>query len=213
MCPKKLGTIGLTFLGRLGKMCSCRGNDRSLFESYLPCRVGSFQKGFFMEKLRKRVLELLDYNPDTGIFTRRVSRGSQLAGSVAGTKHVNGYICIQIDGKIYLAHRLAWLLSHGFIPSEIDHINLIKDDNSIVNLRPATRQEIGRNTGKRVNNTSGFKGVSFHKASGKWNARAQDANGKRSHLGYFPTPEAASVAYEAYAMKLHGAFYRPTVNQ
>jgi len=166
-----------------------------------------------MNELRERVLELLDYDSSTGIFTRRVSRGSQLAGSVAGGVRRDGYWHIMIDGKIYLAQRLAFLLSHGHLPDELDHINGDPSDNRIENLRPATSQENQRNRGKQANNTSGFKGVSLHKQREKWYAQARDANGKQKFLGYFPTPEAASAAYEAYAMKLHGEFYRPTVNQ
>jgi len=209
MCPKKLGTIGLMFLGRLGKICSCRGNDRSLFDSYPPCRVGSFQKGFFMEKLRKRVLELLDYNPETGVFTRRVGvHGGGRAGTAAGTLS-HGYIRIRIDGKLHSAHRLAFLVSHGHLPDELDHINGDPSDNRIENLRPATSQENKRNTGKQANNTSGFKGVYWDKSNGKWKAQARDANGKQKNIGLFPTPESASAAYEAYVRNLHGEFYRP----
>jgi len=162
-----------------------------------------------MEKLRERVMELLDYDPATGIFTWKVRRGCRPAGSEAGALRSDGYTAIRINGKDYLAHRLAFLLSHGYLPKEIDHINLIKDDNRIENLREATRQENLRNTGKNSKNTSGYKGVCWHKHNGKWCALAQDANRRRKFLGYFHTPEAASAAYEAYAITLHGAFYRP----
>lgn len=159
-------------------------------------------------KLRKRVMELLDCDPETGVFTRRDSRGGYPAGIVAGTL-CNGYIRIKVDGKDYLAHRLAFLVVNGFLPDELDHINGNKIDNRIINLREATRQENQRNTGRRVDNTSGHKGVCWDKANGKWRAQAQDANGKRKTLGRFPTPEAASAAYESYASRHYGEFYRP----
>lgn len=161
-----------------------------------------------MEKLRARVIELFNYDQATGLFTRRVGvQGGGRAGSVAGTLS-HGYVRIRIDGKLHSAHRLAWLVVHGYMPDELDHINLIKDDNRIENLRPATRSENQRNKGKQSNNTSGYKGVYWDKSKGKWHARAQDANGKQKFLGSFPTPESASAAYNDFASNLHGEFYR-----
>jgi len=162
-----------------------------------------------MEKLRERVVELLNYDPETGVFTRKVRRRRFLAGEVAGTLNGKGYIRIRIDGKDYLAHRLAWLVVHGHLPDELDHINGEPSDNRIINLRQATRQENVRNTGMRVNNTSGYKGVCWGKSRGKWIATARDANGKSKYIGRFHNPEAASAAYEAYASRNYGAFYRP----
>jgi len=159
-----------------------------------------------MDELRARVLELLDYDPATGLFTWKIRRGCRPAGAEAGTLSY-GYIRIKVDGKCYRAHRLAWLVVNGHLPDELDHINLIKDDNRISNLRPATSQENSRNTGRRSSNTSGFKGVCWHSRDKKWHARAQDVNGKRKFLGSFPTPEAASAAYESYASRHYGEFY------
>jgi len=164
-----------------------------------------------MEELRERVIELLDYDPDTGIFTWKVSKGSQRAGTEAGTLN-NGYSIISIDGKNHRAHRLAFLLSHGHLPDELDHINGDPSDNRIENLRPATRSENNRNTGKNSKNTSGKKGVSWDKQREKWQANARDSNGKKKHLGRFTTVEAAYVAYNDFAIKLHGEFYRPSLN-
>jgi len=160
-----------------------------------------------MDELRARALELLNYNPETGIFTRRFSRGGYPAGSVAGAL-CNGYIKIFIDGKSHSAHRLAFLVIHGHMPDELDHINGDPSDNRIANLREATRRENQRNKGRYSNNQSGYKGASWHKSNGRWQANARDSSGKKKHLGYFNTPEAASAAYEAYAMKLHGDFFR-----
>jgi len=127
---------------------------------------------------------------------------------VAGSLKRQGYIIIKIDGKCYRAHRLAFLVAHGHLPKELDHINGDPSDNRIANLREATRRENKRNSGKYSNNKSGFKGVCWHKSRGKWRADAQDANGKQIHLGLFTTPEAASAAYNDFAMKLHGDFFR-----
>jgi len=161
-----------------------------------------------MDTLRKRTLELLNYDPETGVFTWKVRRGCRPAGAEAGTLNHNGYIVITIDRKLHYAHRLAFLVSHGYFPEQVDHINLGRSDNRISNLRPATNQENQRNRDRRSNNTSGHKGVCWNKHNGKWQAQAQDANGKYKYLGLFTTVESASAAYDAYARNLHGEFYR-----
>ena len=156
------------------------------------------------ELTQERLQELLHYDPETGIFTNLKSRGRVKIGSVAGSKNPNGYIYIAIDSKKYRAHRLAWLYVHGNFPEKcLDHINEVKDDNRIVNLRLATNLENHQNqSSPRTNNTSGFNGVGWHKFSGKWLARIM-ANGKHKHLGYFDTAEEASAVYLAAKRKLH----------
>lgn len=151
----------------------------------------------------------LHYDKDTGIFTRIISNASNVkVGDVAGIKMTEGYLQITVNNRKYLSHRLAWLYIHGeFPPSQIDHKNGIKDDNSIFNLREANNQQNNFNVGAQKNNTSGFKGVSFYKITGKWKATAK-LSGKRYHLGYFSTPELASEAYQAFAKKHHAEFYR-----
>lgn len=75
-----------------------------------------------------------------------------------------GYVQIKISGKLYHAHRLAWLYVYGYMPEkEIDHINRIRDDNRIANLREATSQLNSLNTGIYKNNTSGSKGIYYNK--------------------------------------------------
>jgi len=110
-----------------------------------------------MEKLRNRVIELLNYDPATGVFTRKIRRGRYQAGEVAESL-CHGYTAIRVDGKLHSAHRLAFLVVNGYLPKEIDHINGNKIDNRIENLRPSTRQENKRYTGKKGNNTSGQSG-------------------------------------------------------
>ena len=150
----------------------------------------------------------LHYANETGILTWLVSNSPSVKiGDIAGTKRPDGYMSIQINCKRYLSHRLAWLYVYGEIPLKyIDHINTIKDANWILNLREATRSENHFNRGAYKNNTSGFKGVAFHKETNKWVAQAW-LNGKKHYLGLFPTPELASEAYQAFAIKHHGEFY------
>ena len=135
-----------------------------------------------------RLKELLHYNPDTGIFTwtSKPSITSPISiGSEAGT-NTNGYVCIYVIGRIYKAHRLAWLYIHGEWPEDqIDHINRVKDDNRLINLREAGCIENSRNRTISKNNTSGHVGVYAHGASGKWAASIHNGRGKLLHLGLF----------------------------
>jgi len=159
-----------------------------------------------MNDLKSRCDELLNYDPETGIFTRKVARGKARAGSVAGYVHPSGYLHICIDGKYYRAHRLAFLVSHGYLPEFIDHINGDPSDNRIANLRPATKTQNNQNRCRNANNTSGFKGVHFHKAAGKWNVQISE-NGRLKYLGLFELLFDAVQTYNAKAMRIHGEFY------
>lgn len=155
-----------------------------------------------------RVRELLDYDPATGIFTRKICRGGPSpVGSVAGSQNKVGYVVVRVDMHLIKGHRLAWFVSNGAWPiAEIDHINGVKFDNRIANLREATRTENVRNVGFRKANTSGFKGCRLK--GGKWEARISIGKGKLKWLGYFETPEQASEAYKQAAIKYHGEFVR-----
>lgn len=160
---------------------------------------------------QKELKELLHYDPETGIFTWLVTPykyGRVKIGDSAGSNDAYGYRRIKIKRRSYKSHRLAWLYVYGhFPPNALDHINVLKDDNRISNLRLATNSENQMNRGKPSNNTSGFKGVSWHKRRKKWDAYGQ-LNGKNKHLGAFDTAEAASVAYKSFAEQQHGQFYR-----
>jgi hypothetical protein len=150
---------------------------------------------------------LLNYNPDTGIFTWMVSRGTAKAGQLAGTVTSKGYIHIKIKRRLYLAHRLAWMYTYGTYPNEqIDHENMIRNDNRILNIRLATHANNQQNKCIRSNNTSGRKGVSWDKGHNKWHSRCT-ANGKCYSLGYFDSVEQASLAYQQFASEKHGEFF------
>ena len=158
---------------------------------------------------QKRLKELFYYHPESGDFVRLISANyNARIGDQAGCLNSAGYLCIQIDGKIYRCHRLVWLYAHGsFPPDEIDHVNGIRNDNRVDNLRFSTRSENARNMAKPVTNTSGVKGVSWHKRSGKWQANIR-LNGVLKYLGYFSDIEAAAQAYADASRRLHGEFGR-----
>jgi len=154
---------------------------------------------------QKRLQELLSYDPETGLFINLTQRSSRAKkGSTTGCKRQDGYIHIKLDYKLYFAHRLAWLYVHGNFPEkDIDHINEIKGDNRLVNLRLATNQENMHNiSSPQINNTSGFLGVSWDKNAQKWRARII-INKKYKHLGYFNTAEEAYEAYLKAKRELH----------
>ena len=150
-----------------------------------------------------RLLELLDYDPKTGFFTRKVSLSSRSqVGERAGTagKHYR-FICV--DGKNYAEHRVAWFYVHGSWPTgDLDHEDRQGHHNWIENLRPASESQNTFNSSKRTN-LSGFKGVSLQK--GKFVAVIR-VKGKKLHLGTFVTAEDAAKRYDQAAIAHAGAF-------
>lgn len=149
----------------------------------------------------------LSYDPLTGIFTRlkiHSNKGShtRLIGKPTGNKSSNGYIQICVKRKNYPAHRLAWFFVHGVYPDTyLDHINGIKDDNRIENLRLSDPSSNMKNRRKNNNNSSGANGV-YSTESGKWRARIK-INGELQNLGTFDTFEEA-LAARRYADTKYG---------
>ena len=147
---------------------------------------------------------ILHYDPLTGVFTHRESAGGRLAGSVAGSVDVDGYIKIGVLKHRYRAHRLAWLYTYGTWPKDqIDHINRSRADNRICNLRDVTHQQNVQNAGNFCNNTSGRKGVYWNKRDSRWSARFLLGD-KYLSLGCFKTFDEA-VAARVAAEKLYWA--------
>lgn len=156
-----------------------------------------------MELTVERLRELINYDPKTGIFTWRVSRKGAKAGNVVGNFDAYGYLRAKVLYKPYVLHRLAWFYVHGTWPKqEIDHINRIKTDNRIANLREANRRENGENRNISKANTSGYKGVYWNKREKKWHAQIR-VNRIRIHLGHYKNIEDAHNAYVEAAKKYH----------
>lgn len=161
---------------------------------------------------------LLSYDAETGAFTwlRRVDDlgwSTRFAGTVAGsTTSSHGYPAIRIGGTDYLAHRLVWLYSYGKWPErQIDHINGVRTDNRLSNLREASRHQNNQNVGLSKNNRSGVKGVSWDTKRGKWVAMIT-ANGKQWSLGRFDEFKDAAAARRAAEFEHHGEFARTEGN-
>ena len=151
-----------------------------------------------------RLRELVSYDATTGIFTWRISRrgGGTVAGAKAGGSHCRGYETISVDNRRYLAHRLAWLYVYGAWPqAEIDHINCVRNDNRIANLRECTHAQNHQNKRVAIGRV-GLLGASYSAERGLWESQIK-LQGRRYFLGRFPTQEEAHEAYVTAKRKLH----------
>ena len=149
------------------------------------------------------VLALLmpDYEAGT-LQWRSLQKASIGKGGQAGTLLQTGYRIVRINKRNYFAHRLIWLCKHGGWPAgDIDHINGIKSDNRLVNLRDVSRTRNKENIRKaNANSASGLLGA--HKFKDRWSSHI-GVNGKKFHLGYFDTAQEAHEAYLAYKRVHH----------
>lgn len=162
---------------------------------------------------RDLILTQLTYNPDTGKFYKL--SGLEVGSDPTKNRNYSTIWVILSNGKRvrFDAHRLAFLMVHGFIPLFIDHINGIGSDNRIVNLRECTNNQNSQNKKVSKNNVSGKKGVSYFKSRNKWNARIlsneiSTKTGKPiyKNLGYFDTVSEAHQAYAIAAELYFGEF-------
>lgn len=149
----------------------------------------------------ERLRELIHYDPDTGIFTRKIDRGGHKAGDIMGSSSHRGYKKIGVDKRRYFAHRLAWLYMYGEAPLVIDHINGNTSDNRIANLRNIDQAgNLQNHTRMNRKNTSGFTGVT--KKRNKWAAQLS-LNNKHVFIGAYATKEEARAAYIEAKRILH----------
>lgn len=152
----------------------------------------------------ERLLEVLDYDPETGIFLRK--RTGRVAGSVAA----RSYWVIKVDGVSYYGHRLAWFYVYGAWPNgDLDHRNGDKIANQITNLREATESQNGANRGKATvrEHSSKLKGVYWHKCRNRWRSSVM-VRGQVIDLGYFDTEDEAHRAYSQTLVRHFGEFAR-----
>lgn len=153
-----------------------------------------------------RLKEMLEYNPLTGVFTWRKTASSRSpAGSKPVRKDQDGYLMVMLDGKNYRQHRLAWFYVHGLWPAnQLDHINGVRDDNRIANLRECDEQNNNRNRSISRNNKSGASGVHFQQ--NKWMVRIRTDRNTRMFFGYFDDFELAELVAAEAREKYHGNF-------
>jgi HNH endonuclease/AP2 domain len=148
---------------------------------------------------QEKLKELFSYDPETGKFESNQKSGKRRKGFL----HPKGYVMYGIEKKAYLAHRLAWLYVYGEMPSlYIDHINRVKNDNRISNLRLVNHAENGQNRNVSITSKSKVKGVYWNKNSKKWLAYITFQKKKR-YLGGFDSLEDAKAAYGNEAARIH----------
>ena len=151
----------------------------------------------------KAAKRALSYDPETGVFTWTIRAATNVyPGDEAGTVMENGYVMIALNGKKYSAHRLAWLWVRGAVPRIVDHIDGVRTNNRINNLRDGTRSVNQQNRKKASSRSkTGVLGVSEVKP-GRFRA-ALSLKGRFIYLGVYDTAEEAHEAYLAGKRKLH----------
>jgi hypothetical protein len=140
------------------------------------------------------VMSALSYDGDSGRLAWKISRGKARPGQLAGSVDKDGYLQVVVLGMPVKAHRLAWFMHHGSWPDgEIDHINGLRADNRIANLRVVSRGENCRNLHKTPANGVGIRGA-VRQVTGRFGARVK-LDGRTYWLGTFDTPQEAGAVY------------------
>ncbi len=152
----------------------------------------------------QRLREVLNYDPETGVFTRKARTSSCVqVGRETGCLDEHGYLRVSVDDRRYWAHRLAWLYVHGVWPDgQVDHRNRVRNDNRFVNLRLASKAENAQNAKVRENNTSGHKGVSWSNRQQRWYAYITHQQ-RMQNLGLYTDINDAVAARKAAEARLH----------
>jgi len=157
-----------------------------------------------------KLKQLLNYDPQTGLFTWLENRGRNGNGAKAGDAagyidKTTGYVKIHVDGYYGLGHRLAWYFMTGENPDVIDHINRIRHDNRFINLRTCRMQENLWNLSTSPRSKSGVRNVSWCAAKSKWQICLKK-DGKSIHFGYVEDLELADVVAKSAREKYFGEF-------
>jgi hypothetical protein len=153
-----------------------------------------------------KLKEVLNYHPTTGDFAWKITSGKSRKGSPAGYISKRGYVQIGLEGKIYLAHRLAWFYVTGVWPTKnVDHIDGNPTNNAIENLRLASQSENIRNSRLSKSNTSGHKGVCWDSKHGRWLAYLK-LNYKHVLFKLYDSFDDAVAAVDSARQKYHGQF-------
>lgn len=170
-----------------------------------PCGKRALGKTEKLEKLLQNLSSFAYYDVVTGMFiaTKKRRSDSPPPGKAIGCLSGDGAFHVVIAREHYKIHRLVWLWHYGNWPRyEIDHINGNRVDNRIENLRDVPHDVNLRNTKKRINNTSGYTGISYYARDKRWAAKYK-VRGETIVIGYFRSKEAAVIAYELYATTFH----------
>jgi len=151
---------------------------------------------------QQEALDLFKY--EDGYLYRKTG-GAGFRKGIVNNVRVGGYSYVRIKGKKYPTHRVIFLMHHGFLPEQVDHIDTNRQNNKIENLRAATNAQNCRNRRRKITNSSGVKNVSWHKPLKKWRIQiCVDARIK--HIGYFEDLEIANLIASEHRDFYHGEF-------
>jgi len=143
----------------------------------------------------ERLREALSYDPATGRLEWKVRISCHNPGEHAGCVKMDGYVYVNLDKNRMFGHRIAWALHYGRWPDhQLDHINGVRSDNKLANLREVTNSVNQHNRRDMVRKNGSLKGTSFSKKLGQWNASIV-IDSKRFHLGTFASEEEAHAIY------------------
>lgn len=184
----------------------------SLYTSRIDyCNIITYKQNMFTKPdiTADELREWFHYDSETGdVCWKRRPANNVKVGVPIRAKNTSGYYHVGYKRKVYVLHRLIWLMHYGEWPEfEVDHINLIKTDNRLSNLRLATKGQNQANTPKGDGFTSKYKGVCWKKSNKCWTAQISH-DGKCYWLGHYKTEEEAHAAYCEAAARLKGEFSR-----
>jgi len=147
-----------------------------------------------------------NYDPDTGLFTKKYAERGWPAGHPIGAVHPDGYVVTSIRNRQYSVHRLVWLYVHGEWPEhDVEHRDRNRANNRIANLRPCNDSQNQANQSLSMRNASGRKGVTWLAKHKKWQASIK-VRGKSRYLGVFDNLDEAGAAYQCAAIEVHGEY-------
>lgn len=200
---KSLGSFGARKRGENGLQAKCKEclNAQTFFQRQKKHKEYC---GKQRDLTQEKALHLFEYK-DGNLFWKNPTHGKVEIGSQVGFLNNEGYYQVSVYGKKYRVHQIVYLMQHGYIPKEIDHINTIKTDNRIENLREVTRVQNMYNKNLSTRNTSGFKGVSWKEKIKKWQV-AINVDGKRKYIGVYEDLELADLVATEARNKYHGKF-------